>query len=228
MLHPWVEAVQQQFTAADNPRVAGPMAAYMKHHFPFHGISSQHRALLLQPLLQKESLPSLNDVPTICRQLWHLPQREYAYAAMVLMGKFVKKFSPSDFPWIIELITQRSWWDSVDHLAGNVLSTVVNRYPESLWPVFEPLILSNNFWLNRTAMIVQLRSRENTDSDFLTAAILPHMENKEFFLRKAIGWSLRQYARTNPQWVIDFVQQHESSLSGLSKREALKRLKNGR
>lgn len=224
MLHPWAEAVQSLFTAADNPRVAGPMAAYMKHHFPFHGITSQHRTELLLPLLQKDTLPLQGDVPTICQQLWQLPQREYAYAAMALMAKFVKRFTPEDYPWILNLITQRSWWDSVDHLAGNVLSTVVNRHPESLWPHFEPLILSDDFWLNRTAIIVQLRSRENTDTDFLTAAILPHMENKEFFLRKAIGWSLRQYARHNPQWVIDFVHRHESSLSGLSKREALKRL----
>ena len=114
--------------------------------------------------------------------------------------------------------------DSVDTLAGNVLSTLVNRLPDTLWPNFEPLISADNFWLNRTAIIVQLKMRDKTDTDFLTAAILPHMHNKEFFLRKAIGWSLRQYARHNPQWVIDFVQQHQELLSGLSKREALKRL----
>ena len=150
MLHPWVDAVQSQFTAVDNPKIAGPMAAYMKHHFPYHGITSQHRALCLQPLLQKDTLPPLGDVPKICAQLWQLPQREYAYAAMALMGKFIKKLTPEDYPWILSLITERSWWDSVDHLAGNVLSAIVNRYPESLWPCFEPLILSDNFWLNRT------------------------------------------------------------------------------
>ena len=76
MLHPWVEAVQSLFTAADNPRVASPMAAYMKHHFPFHGITSQHRTELLLTLLQKDTLPLQGDVPTICQQLWLLPQRE--------------------------------------------------------------------------------------------------------------------------------------------------------
>jgi 3-methyladenine DNA glycosylase AlkD len=224
MTHPWVQAVQNAFESADNARIAAPMAAYMKNHFPFHGITSQHRAQLLQPLLQKDNLPAFDDVATICQQLWQLPQREYAYAGMSLLAKFSKKLSPSDFSWILELITQKSWWDSVDHLAGNVLSSIVHRYPESLWPNFEPLIHSDNFWLNRTAIIVQLRLRNQTDTEFLTAAILPHMHNKEFFLRKAIGWSLRQYARHNAQWVIDFVHQHETELSGLSKREALKRL----
>ncbi|MDA0783757.1 MAG: DNA alkylation repair protein [Bacteroidetes bacterium] len=224
MTHPWVQAVQTAFSGADNPRIAAPMSAYMKNLFPFHGITSQHRAELLKDLLAKENLPQHNDLPLICRQLWQLPQREYTYAALTLMAKFHKKLTPTDIPWIIDLVTQKSWWDSVDTLAGNVLSTVVNRLPDTLWPHFEPLISADNFWLNRTAIIVQLKLRDKTDTDFLTAAILPHMHNKEFFLRKAIGWSLCQYARTNPQWVIDFVNRYDNHLSGLSKREALKHL----
>jgi 3-methyladenine DNA glycosylase AlkD len=224
MTHPWVQSVQTAFSSADNPKIAAPMSAYMKNHFPFHGITSQHRTELLKDLLSKENLPEHNDLPLICRQLWQLPQREYTYAALTLMTKFHKKLTPTDIPWVIDLVTQKSWWDSVDTLAGNVLSTLVNRLPDTLWPNFEPLISADNFWLNRTAIIVQLKLRDKTDTDFLTAAILPHIHNKEFFLRKAIGWSLRQYARHNPQWVIDFVQQHQELLSGLSKREALKRL----
>jgi 3-methyladenine DNA glycosylase AlkD len=224
MTHPWVQSVQTAFSSADNPKIAAPMSAYMKNHFPFHGITSQHRTELLKDLLSKENLPEHNDLPLICRQLWQLPQREYTYAALTLMTKFHKKLTPTDIPWLIDLVTQKSWWDSVDTLAGSVLSTLVNRLPDTLWPNFEPLISADNFWLNRTAIIVQLKMRDKTDTDFLTAAILPHMHNKEFFLRKAIGWSLRQYARHNPQWVIDFVQQHQELLTGLSKREALKRL----
>ena len=224
MTHPWVQSVQTAFSSADNPKIAAPMSAYMKNHFPFHGITSQHRTELLKDLLSKENLPEHSDLPLICRQLWQLPQREYTYAALTLMTKFHKKLAPTDIPWLIDLVTQKSWWDSVDTLTGSVLSTLVNRLPDTLWPNFEPFISADNFWLNRTAIIVQLKMRDKTDTDFLTAAILPHMHNKEFFLRKAIGWSLRQYARHNPQWVIDFVQQHQEQLSGLSKREALKRL----
>jgi 3-methyladenine DNA glycosylase AlkD len=224
MLHPWVQLVQERFSTVDNPRIAAPMSAYMKNLFPFHGITSQHRAELLKDLLSKENLPQPQELREICEQLWQLPQREYVYAALTLMSKMQKHLSPSNFPWIIALITQKSWWDSVDTLAGNVLSTMVTKHPDTLWPTFEPLIASDNFWLNRTAIIVQLKSRDKTDTDFLTAATLPHVHNKEFFLRKAIGWSLRQYARYNPQWVIDFVHRHEADLSGLSKREALKRL----
>ena len=224
MLHPWVESVRIAFQQAENPKNAAGMSAYMKNHFPFHGITSQHRAELLKDLLSKPHLPKHADLKPICEQLWQLPEREYTYAALSLLAKCHKELQPSDYPWLIELITQRAWWDSVDTLAGSVLSGLVNRYPTTLWPIFEPLIQSQNFWLNRTAIILQLKSRNNTDVEFLSTAILPHMQNKEFFLRKAIGWSLRQYARYNPQWVIGFVQQYQDQLSGLSKREALKRL----
>ena len=122
MTHPWVQSVQTAFSSADNPKIAAPMSAYMKNHFPFHGITSQHRTELLKDLLSKENLPEHNDLPLICRQLWQLPQREYTYAALTLMTKFHKKLTPTDIPWLIDLVTQKSWWDSVDTLAGSVLS----------------------------------------------------------------------------------------------------------
>ncbi|MEY4042296.1 MAG: DNA alkylation repair protein [Bacteroidia bacterium] len=224
MLHPWVKNVQQQFHLSSNPIAAQAMSAYMKNHFPYLGISSPHRTELLKPLLEKERLPAHQDLPQICEQLWLMPEREFAYAALSLLAKMQKQLTPSDIPWICNFITKRSWWDSVDSLAGGILSTIVCKNPECLWPHFEPLIASDNFWLNRTAMIVQLRCKEKTDTDFLESAILPHMHSKEFFVRKAIGWSLRQYAKTNPQWVIDFVNKHKEELSGLSIREALKHL----
>lgn len=224
MLHPWVIAVQSQFQTAANPNAAQAMSAYMKSHFPYLGISSPHRTELLKPILQKENLPSHSELPQICNQLWSLPEREYAYAAMSLLAKMQKQLMPNDIEWICSLITQRSWWDSVDSIAGGILSTIVVKNPDCLWEKFGPQVESDNYWLNRTAIIVQLRCKHQTDTTFLEKAILPHMHSKEFFIRKAIGWSLRQYARINPQWVIDFVNQHDKQLSGLSKREALKHL----
>ena len=224
MLHPWVIAVQSQFQTDANPIAAKAMAAYMKNHFPYLGISSPQRTSLLKPLLDKENLPNHNELKQICSQLWSLPEREFTYAALSLLAKMQKQLTPNDIEWISSLITQRSWWDSVDSIAGGILSTIVVKNPDCLWDNFAPLIESDNYWLNRTAIIVQLRCKHQTDTQFLETAILPHMANKEFFLRKAIGWSLRQYARTNPQWVIDFVNRYDNHLSGLSKREALKHL----
>jgi len=224
MYHPWVIQVQSAFLPAANPIIAQGMSAYMKNHFPFLGISAPQRGQLLKPLLQKEMLPQKSDLRLICGQLWSLPEREFAYAGLTLLAKMQKQLTPSDAAWLFDLIEQRSWWDTVDNLAGGILSALVCRHPQCLWPQFEPLIEDSNFWLNRTAIIVQLRCKANTDTTFLESAILPHLHSKEFFLRKAIGWSLRQYAKTHPQWVLEFVDKYKDDLSGLSMREAIKHL----
>jgi len=223
-LHPWTSAVIERFSQHANPEKAEPMAKYMKNHFQFLGLTSQMRADLLADLLVKENLPEPTALFVIIHELWSLPEREFQYAALTLLEKSQKQLSPTHIPQILELIPQKSWWDSVDALAGSILSKIVKKHPDSLYPHFQPLIHSSNFWENRTAIIVQLKCGAATDTEFLTHAILPHLQNKEFFLRKAIGWALRQYARTNSPWVIDFVNKHEKQLSGLSKREALKHL----
>lgn len=106
-MHPWVQSVHTAFSGADNPKIAAPMSAYMKNHFPFHGITSQHRTELLKDLLNKENLPEYRDLSLVCHQLWELPQREYVYAALSLLAKFNKRLNPSDIPWIIALITKK-------------------------------------------------------------------------------------------------------------------------
>lgn len=220
----WTAEVMQRFALHANPEKAEPMAKYMKNHFQFLGLTSQLRADLLADLLVKANLPDSTSLFVIIHELWSLPEREFQYAALTLLEKSQKQLSPTHIPQILELIPHKSWWDSVDALAGSVLSKIVKKYPDSLYHHFQPLIQSSNFWENRTAIIVQLKCGAATDTEFLTQAILPHLQNKEFFLRKAIGWALRQYARTNSQWVIDFVSKHENALSGLSKREALKHI----
>jgi 3-methyladenine DNA glycosylase AlkD len=220
----WTTEVMQRFALHANPEKAEPMAKYMKNHFQFLGLTSQMRADLLADLLVKENLPKPSELFLVINELWSLPEREYQYAALTLLEKTQKQLSPAHIPQILELIPQKSWWDTVDALAGSILSKIVKKHPDSLYTHFQPLIQSNNFWENRTAIIVQLKCGPQTNTQFLTDAILPHRQNKEFFLRKAIGWALRQYARTNPNWVIDFVSENEHSLSGLSKREALKHI----
>ncbi|MFN5890344.1 MAG: DNA alkylation repair protein [Bacteroidota bacterium] len=222
--HPWTQRVIDLFTQNANLEKADPMAKYMKNHFQFLGLTSHIRTQLLSHLLQKENLPQYSDLFAVINELWSLPEREYQYAALTLLEKTQKQLSPAHIPQILELIPQKSWWDTVDALAGSILSKIVKKHPDSLYTHFQPLIQSNNFWENRTAIIVQLKCGPQTNTQFLTDAILPHRQNKEFFLRKAIGWALRQYARTNPNWVIDFVSENEHSLSGLSKREALKHI----
>lgn len=223
-MHPWVTAVKEKFQQNANPEYAQQMAAYMKYHFPYLGLGTPLRKTLLLDIKSQTAEPQLNELESVILELWAMEEREFQYVALYLLQKNLNKLTPKNIPFILELIPQKSWWDTVDALAGSIISGILKKHPNELIPLIEPCISSNNFWINRTAIIAQLKFHKITNTDFLTQAIVPHISNKEFFLRKAIGWSLRQYAKSNPHWVIDFVNQYEDQLSGLSKREALKHI----
>ncbi|MFT6151359.1 MAG: 3-methyladenine DNA glycosylase AlkD [Flavobacteriales bacterium] len=118
------------------------------------------------------------------------------------------------------MITNKSWWDTVDLITTNLVGNYFKLFPEQIIPITKIWMESDNIWLQRTCLIFQLKYKEEIDTDLLTDYILQLKDTKEFFINKAIGWILREYTRTNPEWVIDFVNKHE--LSNLSKREALK------
>ena len=181
--HPWTTEVMKRFTLNAKSEKAGPMAKYMKNHFQFLGLTSQLRADLLADILVKENLPKPPELFLVINELWSLHEREYQYAALSLLEKSHKQLTPNHIPDILLLIPQKSWWDTVDALAGSILSKIVKKHPESLYPYFQALIQSNNFWENRTAIIAQLKCGTATYTQFLTQAILPHIPSKEFFLR---------------------------------------------
>lgn len=224
-MHPWVSAVESTFRQHANPEYAKQMAAYMKDNFPYLGINTPLRKSLLTEIKSQSPEPDLTQLQEVVLVLWAMNEREFQYVALYLLQRNLSKLPPSWIPFLLQLITEKSWWDSVDTIAGSIISGIIKKHPEALETHLFNCISHNNFWINRTAIIAQLKLHQKTDVEFLTAAILPHMHSKEFFLRKAIGWSLRQYAKSNPQWVIDFVTTHEDELSGLSKREALKHIK---
>jgi len=118
------------------------------------------------------------------------------------------------------LIINKSWWDTVDYIASNLVGPYFRIYPEKIAPVTSHWMESRNMWLQRTCLLFQLKYRGDTDTGLLTGFIEQLKDSKEFFIRKAIGWSLREYSKTNPEFVISFVRNNH--LSGLSEREALK------
>ena len=154
--------------------------------------------------------------------LWEMPELEFQYVGMDYLQKDVNLLEIEDIAYFEFLITTKSWWDSIDLISGNYLGKFLIKYPE----IFEETVVcfskSENMWLNRAAIICQLSYRERTNTDLLEGAIVPHLESKEFFHQKAIGWALRQYGKTNPQWVKDFVASH--TLKPLSRREVLRLL----
>ena len=194
----------------------------MKNKFEFFGINSPLRREFSKEFLRKENLPSIENIEEIVKDLWNKPQREFQYFAMELLSKYSEQLQNNDYQLFEFMITTKSWWDTVDYIAANLIGTHFKLYPELKEPISIKWINSDNMWLQRTALIFQLKYKGDTDTDLLFDFIQQHASSNEFFIRKAIGWALREYAKTNPESVLEFVQKHEQQLSGLSKREALK------
>jgi 3-methyladenine DNA glycosylase AlkD len=213
----YVNAVEAALTPLRDSDRAIAMAAYMKNHFPFLGIPSPARRAAVKQI----SKPELSDAHAIARALWKRKEREYQYVAVDLLDALAKKLDASTTLNLIEeLALKKSWWDCVDGLAS-VGSTVLRHNADArdivwAWSGHE------SFWVNRLAILHQNSWGETTDKKVLFKLCLAHAQNDEFFVRKAIGWALRDYAWKNPVAVQTFVEANRSKLSALSIREALK------
>ncbi len=219
-MHPLITHLTTVFREAADPERAVGAAAYMKNNFEFFGIPAPLRQSIVREALREQGLPEAADMAMIVRKLWSLPQREFQYAAMDISQRMVRKVDEHSIVWHEECIVQKSWWDTVDYLAARIVGPHFVRFPEQRLKTVHRWIGADNMWLNRTAIIFQLGYKANTDLRLLEQAILPHRGSKEFFLRKAIGWALRQYSYTDADYVQRFVERVE--LHPLSVREALK------
>lgn len=197
---------------------AGAMAAYMKNRFVYLGIAQPLRKELSKPFLKESKQLTMDAVLKMAKQLWLLPEREYQYIAMELLYANRKKWNAESGNYFLQLVTDKSWWDTVDFIASKLVGTWIEK--EKNPAVMQQWVKSDNIWQNRTALIFQLNYKDRTDAAFLFAAIRALQHKKEFFVQKAIGWSLRQYHRTAPEKVEEFVE--KAGLSGLARREALK------
>ncbi|MDR2142491.1 MAG: DNA alkylation repair protein [Deltaproteobacteria bacterium] len=208
------------FRAAANPAKAGPMRAYMRNQFPFLGLAAPERRALSHNFL-KDARKVEPDWAFVS-QGWAQPEREFQYLAVAYLGQVQARLTLEDLPRLRELVTQKSWWDTVDELAG-IIGYILLRYPAgneliSRWSRDE------NIWLRRVAIIHQLRRKEKTDPELLGRIIESNFGQTEFFINKAIGWSLREYGKTNPDWVRGFLTRHQKNISSLSLREATRYL----
>lgn len=194
------------------------MQKYMKDQFRFLGIKMPARTEATRPLIRALQP---QDAISAAQLLWNLNEREYQYVAVEALSKHVRALQSTDLPAIRALIQNRSWWDTVDLLASKVVGALVLKHPElraemDLWSE-DP-----DFWVRRTALLHQLGYRQKTDEKRLFAYALKNAADSEFFIRKAIGWALREYAKTRPENVRSFVGSHREQFSGLTVREALK------
>lgn len=222
-MHSFVTALQQHFIAHQNPEKAEPMARYMKYHFPFLGIQAPERRQLLREVLQLHILPDKTEFPVVIRELWALPEREFQAVALDILQKYKKHLDDTHIPFLEELITTKSWWDSVDGIVPSFLGTIFLKHPDAIQTYIPKWAASENIWLQRAAILFQLKYKEQTDEKLLFSIIEQLRHSKEFFVQKAIGWVLREYAKTKPNVVWEYAQSTE--LAPLSKREALKHIR---
>ena len=221
MLTPhYLQLLEKRFRENANAESAVQMKRYMKDRFDFFGIKSPLRSELYREHKQLNGLIPKDKRDEIVKWCWNAPQREWQYFAMEFLGKEAKKADMQVVDLYTFMIVNKSWWDTLDYIAVNLVGPYLNKYPERIPELTNNWMDSDNIWLQRTCILFQLKYKTNTDTKLLEGFILRLKESNEFFIRKAIGWSLREYSKTNPEYVKSFVASHE--LSGLSHREALK------
>jgi 3-methyladenine DNA glycosylase AlkD len=221
-----VKAVRTGLAEAADPGKAPAMQAYMKSAMPFRGVAKPQRSALLKRVLADHILPDRVTYSATVLELWRTAEfREERYAAIDLSGyRAYRKWQDAELlPMYEEMIVGGAWWDYVDELAIRRIGPILRSARARVTPVMLDWAAGRNLWRRRTAIICQVGAKDETDTELLTRAIEPAIAEPEFFLRKGIGWALRDYAKTAPDWVRAFVDEHPG-LSGLSRREALKHL----
>lgn len=221
--HPLLIDLQAALNANRNPEIAAGQSAYLKHQFQFLGMKAPARRQIQKPLFKRHGISAESELVAVAEALWALPYRDYHHAALDLLEWYQPLHTPAMLPVLKRLALQHQWWDSIDDLAGSLIGKLALRHPE-LAPEIAGWIEHENFWLRRIAILFQLKHKHKTDSELLFCLCEKTMHEKEFFIRKAIGWALREYAKTNPQAVWDFTQRNKKHLSGLSYREATRRI----
>lgn len=219
----FIADLETAFQKKSNTGNAFAMAKYMRNHFSFYGIKTDERSPLFKAIW-KENQEEVSEYPReIALQLFAKGQRELQYCAIeILIKQLQGNYKKEDIQLIEKLLITNSWWDSVDTIAKNILGQYLLEYPLETENVIERFSNSQNVWLNRSAILFQLGYKQKTNFELLKSECEKHKNSNAFFIQKAIGWALREYAKTNPEAVKNFVS--NTNLKQLSKKEALKNI----
>lgn len=214
----WYQEVFDELEAIGNTKQAEKMAAYMQYHFVFLGVSKTTMKQYIKPYLTKTRKQDLDwDFVHVC---WQKPYREAQYVAIEYLKIHKKQLTLQDICNLERLITEKSWWETVDNLDALVGSIVLKN--PSLKETMLKWAVSDNMWLRRVAIDFQQRYKEKTDTALLKDIIVKNLESTEFFIYKAIGWSLREYSKTNPEWVRKFISIYRTHMAPITLKEAEK------
>ncbi|MBC8366575.1 DNA alkylation repair protein [bacterium] len=220
-----VKYVQQELAALADPAKAGPMAAYLKTDMPFYGVQKPDRAKIEKSMLRNFRAATRREYKQAILALWQLPHREEKYLAIHFAANHMDFVDETNLPLYKRLIQEGAWWDFVDGIATALVGVALRKEPDRVWPTMDAWIEDEDFWLRRTAILCQLGFKKETDHRRLFDYCLRRADETEFFIRKAIGWALRDYSYAEPSRVKAFLLKNKDQLSGLSFREGAKQLK---
>ena len=215
-----VEELVKELKALANPDDAVAMKAYMKNKFEFLGVKTPARRKLAKTFF-KQQTDSVIDWNFI-NEAWKNPYRELQYTALDYLEIRKKLLTPSDLPRLKKQAQTKSWWDTIDFL-DRLVGSIIARFPETK-EIIVAWSCDEDIWLRRLAIDHQLLRKEKTDTKLLEKILVNNLGRTEFFINKAIGWALRDYSKTNPDWVKDFIERYRVEMAALSIREGSKYL----
>jgi 3-methyladenine DNA glycosylase AlkD len=220
-----IRALRKALRSQADPKKAAAMQAYMKSAMPYYGIQATEQRRVYRQVFGRHPLAAFEDWRDTTLNLWRTATyREERYAAIELTGyrRYAAFQTLESLPLYEELIVTGAWWDLVDGVAAHRVGGLLRRYPDVMKPEMRAWSVCDNLWKRRSAVLCQLTFKKETDLSLLYECIEPSLASNEFFLRKAIGWALRQHAWTDPKEIVRYVRSKRGELSPLSKREALK------
>ncbi len=217
-----VRFVTTSLAARADSRKAVAMAAYMKTTMPFHGVPQPARELIERQIKTRFAPAGRRDYERAVLSLWRLGHREEKYIAIAVAQMYPDFIRPESIPLYERLIREGAWWDFVDEIASKLVGALPLGDPEAVWPIIDRWIEDEDLWIRRTALICQLGHKERTDHVRLFRYCRARAGDKDFFIRKGIGWALRQYSYAAPERVRDFLVRNRAILSPLSYREGSK------
>jgi 3-methyladenine DNA glycosylase AlkD len=218
-MHPFLKAIEEEYQLQANADAKAWSEKYLLHQFHFFGLKAPVWRNITNKHFRNE-LPPFDKVEEMLHQCFEHPMREMQYTGIELLAQYKNEWKQKDIRLIEFLITHRSWWDSVDHCTSVLSSVYFKKFSAKKITTAKKWNKSDNIWLQRSSILFQLKYKQETDEKLLFDFILNCAPSKDFFIQKAIGWALREYAKKNANKVNQFVKQN--SLSPLSKREALK------
>ena len=221
---PIAERVSELLAEAGDPKKAADMAAYMKTEMPFYGVQAAERDGIVREVKPDIDLESRDDYEALVLAHWERPHREEKYIAVRLARRWSRYIGPASMPLYERMIREGAWWDFVDEIAEHLVGRVLERAPEQTWPILDAWIEDEDMWIRRAAVLAQKRRKDDTEPNKLFDYCLKLAHEDEFFIRKAVGWALREYSYVDPEAVRTFLVEHHDELSGLTIREASKKL----